>query len=334
MSNIVIDIVTQFTGKKAFKEAETAASKLTGSVKKLAGAFGLAFGTRAVTQFGVAAVKAFAADNLGLGFSNNAEAVNGYISRLEKQTGVLDDELRPAMDRLLRATGDITKSQELLGVALDVSAGTGKSLTQVSQSLQKGYLGQTQALGRLGVGLSKAELTSSNFVEIQARLSTLFSGQATAAANTYAGSLNKLAVASNNAKEAIGQGLVDALAALGGGGEGGLQNTLNLIEKTSTALATFIRRFGVGLGQAKALLSGDFKGFVALGQAEANRGKQASGVTPAIAAELKKAAAEKAAAKRAKELAALTNQNTKAIRLRHRKPPIYSILKRLKSSLP
>lgn len=323
--NVDINIGSKLDAK-GFKQAETALSKLNKTVKSAAGAIGLAYSGRAITQFGIASVKAFAADdkaakvlgktlnNLGLGFGNNAEAVNNYISRLEQQTGVLDDELRPAMDRLLRATGDITKSQELLSLALNISAGTGKTLTQVTQSLQKAYLGQTQALGRLGVGLSKAELTSSNFEEIQARLSTLFAGQATEAANTYAGSLDKLTVAGNNAKEVIGRGLVDALSVLGGGGPGGLENTIKLIERASTSLETFIRRFGVGIAQGKALLSGNFGQFAAIGQAEANRGKVVSGLTPAIAAELKKAAAEKASLKRSKEQTVAITKQTKAIK--------------------
>ena len=326
MADLRIDIASEFVGAKAFKQADTAASALTKQVNRLAKQYLGLYGAQKLTRASFNAVKAFADDdkaarvlgktlnNLGLGFGNNAEAVNNYISGLEKQTGVLDDELRPAMDRLLRATGDITKSQQLLNLALDIAAGTGKSVAQVTQSLQKAYLGQTAALGRLGVGLSKAELASSSFEEIQARLSTLFAGQATQAANTYSGSLDKLAVASNNAKEAIGRGLVDALSILGGGGEGGLQNTIKLIERASTALETFIRRFGVGLAQAKALLSGNFSQFAAIGQAEMNRGKIPSGITPAVAAELKKAAAEKAAIKRSKEQSALLAKNTKAIK--------------------
>jgi hypothetical protein len=154
----------------------------------------------------------------------------------------LDDELRPAMDRLLRATGDVTKSQELLGLALDVAAGTGKSLTQVSQSLQKAYLGQTQALGRLGVGLSKAELTSSSFEEIQARLSTLFAGQATAAADTYAGSLARLTVAGNNAKETIGKGLVDAFVTASNSSS--IDDLIGKIDRAAEAMAGFLRETG------------------------------------------------------------------------------------------
>jgi hypothetical protein len=158
------------------------------------------------------------------------------------QTGVLDDELRPAMDRLLRATGDVAKSQELLNLALDIAAGTGKSVTQVSQSLQKAYLGQTQALGRLGVGLSKAELTSSSFEEIQARLATLFAGQATAAADTYAGSLAKLTIAGNNAKETIGKGLVDALKAASGSST--VDPVVKGIDAIANAIANLARETG------------------------------------------------------------------------------------------
>jgi hypothetical protein len=326
MADLRIDIASVFSGAKAFKQADTATNALSKQVNLLAKRYLGLYGAQKLARSSFNAVKAFAADdkaarvlgrtldNLGLGFGYNAEAVNNYISKLERQTGVLDDELRPAMDRLLRATGDITKSQQLLNLALDIAAGTGKSVAQVSQSLQKAYLGQTAALGRLGVGLSKAELSSSSFEEIQTRLSVLFEGQATQAANTYSGSLDKLAVASNNAKEAIGKGLVDALSILGGGGQGGLQNTIDLIDKASNSLATFIRRFGVGLAQGKALLTGNFGQFAAIGQAETNRGKIGSGITPAISAELKKAAAEKASAKAKATLLKTTQAQTKAIK--------------------
>jgi len=228
VSKIAIQIASEFTGSKAFKQAETSTQKLQKQVSSLAKTLGIALGTAAIVKFGKASVKAFAADdnaarslsktleNLGLNTRYAGSTLNGYISRLEKQTGVLDDELRPAMDRLLRATGSVTKSQELLGLALDISAGTGKDLTTVSQALQKAYLGNTQSLGRLGVGLSKAELTSSSFLQIQDRLTVLFAGQATDASNSYQGSLNKLTIAGNNAKEAIGKGLIDAIAILSG----------------------------------------------------------------------------------------------------------------------
>jgi len=254
LSNVNINIAAEFKGKKAFKEAATATDKLNKNVKGLAKTLIGLYSAQKVLSFSKASVKAFAEDdkaaralgqtlkNLGLAYGSNAGTVNGFISRLEMQTGVLDDELRPAMDRLLRATGDVTKSQELLGLALDISAGTGKSLTQVSQSLQKAYLGQTQALGRLGVGLTKAELTSSSFEEIQTRLSTLFAGQATAAADTYAGSLNKLTVAGNNAKETIGKGLIDAFVTASNSSS--IDDLISKIDRAAEAMAGFLRETG------------------------------------------------------------------------------------------
>ena len=262
MAVVKIDIASEFTGKKAFKKAETSVSQLDKRTKNLGKTLTRTFGTAAVVAFGRASVKAFAEDdkaatslgqtlkNLNLAYGSNIGTVNGYISRLEAQTGVLDDELRPAMDRLLRATGNVAKSQELLNLALDVAAGTGKSVTQVSQSLQKAYLGQTQALGRLGVGLSKAELTSSSFEEIQQKLTTLFAGQAKAAAETYAGQLDKLTIAANNAKETIGKGLFDAIAAIGGGE---LTNATDNIDKLAKGIGDSLSNAGELIGKLEKL---------------------------------------------------------------------------------
>ena len=263
MSNVNINIAAEFKGKKAFKEAQTSTDKLTKNVKGLAKSLLAVYSVQKLYSFSKASVKAFAEDdkaakalgttlkNLGLAYGSNVGTVNGFISRLEMQTGVLDDELRPAMDRLLRATGDVTKSQELLGLALDISAGTGKSLTQVSQSLQKAYLGQTQALGRLGVGLTKAELTSSSFEEIQTRLATLFAGQAAAAADTYAGSLAKLTVAGNNAKETIGEGLVDAIKTASGSNT--IDPLIKGIDRIANAIAGLARETGEFIAITKSL---------------------------------------------------------------------------------
>ena len=268
-ADVRIDIAAQFVGKKAFKEAETSTDRLTKNVKGLAKGLLAVYSAQKVLSYAKASVKAFAEDdkaakalgttlkNLGLAYGSNIGTVNGFISRLEMQTGVLDDELRPAMDRLLRATGDVTKSQELLGLALDIAAGTGKSVTQVSQSLQKAYLGQTQALGRLGVGLTRAELSTSTFEQIQERLSVLFAGQASAAADTYAGSLAKLTVASNNAKETIGQGLVDALMTITNSNT--TDEFIAKIDKAAQSIANFVRETGEFIKITKSIF--DFKNF-------------------------------------------------------------------------
>jgi hypothetical protein len=255
MAQVKIDIASEFTGKKAFKQAETATDKLTRNVKSLAKTFGVVFGTKAVVAFGKASVKAFLEDdnaarslgvtlkNLGLETGNTSLYLNDLISRLEKQTGVVDDQLRPAMDRLLRATGSITKAQNLLGLALDISAGTGKDLTAVSQGLQKAYLGNNASLGKLGVGLSKAELTASSFEVIQKKLAKLFAGQASSAAESYAGQLNKLAIAGNNVKEIIGKGIVDSLVILSD--DDTVSNLADDMENLAIYTADVIRGFGL-----------------------------------------------------------------------------------------
>jgi hypothetical protein len=325
MADLRIDIASEFIGAKAFKQADTATSRLTKQVNTLAKSYLGLVGVQKLLRGAGAAARAFAEDdkaakvlgqtltNLGLGFGDNARIVNTYISNLERQTGVLDDELRPAMDRLLRATGDITKSQKLLSLALDISAGTGKTLTQVSQSLQKGFLGQTQALGRLGVGLSKAELASSSFEDIQTRLAILFEGQAAMAADTYIGKMNKLTVATNNAKEIIGEGLFDALAATGGGGPGGFDNFTKAVEGASKAVAYLVKLVGTNLGILSLFLTGRPGSATDLILGRTPKAPS-TGITPQIAAELKKAAAEKASAKARVALTKTTKEQTKAIK--------------------
>ena len=263
MANIVIDILAEFTGKNAFKSAETSTDKLNKSAKQLGKTLGLTFSGAAVLAYAKKSIKAAAEDQAAqaslvqtlknLGYENKAvaDSVNGFISNLERQTGILDDELRPAMDRLLRATGSVTESQKLMGLALDISAGTGKDLGQVTQSLQKAYLGQTQALGRLGVGLSKAELASSNFEEITGRLSVLFAGQAQRQADSFKGSIDKLGVAANNVSEIIGTGLIDALKNLGD--DGSVDDLAKGMEDFALFTADAIRGVGVLLDALKAI---------------------------------------------------------------------------------
>jgi hypothetical protein len=324
MADLKIDIASVFSGKKAFQDAAKSTLSLNSQVKSLAKSYVGLFTVQRLARSGFNAAKAFAQDdkaarvltqsldNLGLAFAD--PSVKNFIADLEKQFGVLDDQLRPAFQRLLTTTGSVTEAQSLLRTALDLSAASGADVLSVAGDLSKGYVGQTRALAKYGIGLTQAELKAMSFEEVQTRINTLFGGQATVAVDTYAGALQRLSVASNNAKEVIGGGLLDALAALGGGGEGGLTNTLNLIEKTSTALATFIRRFGVGVGQLAALARGDFQAFKAIGEGELNRGKDTSGITPAIRTELNKAAADKAAAKNRAALLKTTKEQTKAIK--------------------
>jgi hypothetical protein len=225
MPNLVVSAVAKWNGS-ALKKGEKQISQFQKTTNLLAKSFAAAFAVRKITQFGKASVQAFAADekaakslaialqNTGNGFATIA--TEGFIARMQDTFKVLDDELRPAFQTLLNATGSITKAQQGLQLALDVSAGTTKDLASVSAALAKGFAGQTTALSRLGAGLDKATLASGDMDKIMAALTTKFSGQALAATTTYTGQMNALAVASANAKEEIGKGLLDSIALLGG----------------------------------------------------------------------------------------------------------------------
>jgi hypothetical protein len=259
MSNIVIDIAAQFTGKGAFKQAETSTEKLTAGVKSLAKTLGVAFSATAVLNYAKASVRAAAEDekaqkqlalalkNVGLG--RDAAASEGFIQKLEKEFGVLDDNLRPAYQQLAIATRDSAESQRLLQLALDISASTGKDLGSVTSALSKAYLGNNTALSKLGVGISKADLKSKSFQDITEELSKTFAGSATESANTFQGSIDKLSVASNNAKEIIGQGLITALQGLSE--EDGINDLTDDIENFATEVSKAIQAVGLLLGLLK-----------------------------------------------------------------------------------
>lgn len=141
-------------------------------------------------------------------------AVETQITKTALATGVADDQLRPALQRLALSTGDTAKAQELLNLALDVSQSTGKPLETVANALGKAYDGNTTALGKLGIGLSSAELKTMSFTDVQGRLSDLFGGAAAKNAETFQGRMDRLKVAFDEAKETIGYALLPIIEKL------------------------------------------------------------------------------------------------------------------------
>jgi hypothetical protein len=130
------------------------------------------------------------------------------ILKTSLATGVADDELRPAMQRLAVSTKDVGEAQRLLALALDISKGSGKDLESVANALGKAQDGNTTALQRLGLGLSKAELATLSFTEIQTKLSELYGGAAAANAETFQGKIDRLKVGFDEAKESLGTALL------------------------------------------------------------------------------------------------------------------------------
>ena len=141
-------------------------------------------------------------------------SVEEYIYQTSIAVGVTDDELRPSFDRLLRSVKNIDDAIRLQTLALDISAGTGRSLAQVSEALAKAYDGNFGALKRLGAGIDESIIKNKDFEGAVAALSQTFAGQADVAANTYAGRVERLKIAFNEAKESIGFALLPQLGAL------------------------------------------------------------------------------------------------------------------------
>jgi phage shock protein A len=260
VANIFVAASATWNGK-ALKKAKQDVSVFDKQVKKLGGTLAAAFSARAIVRFGKETVKAFAADEAAAksleiqlkntGFAFSSPAVELYIANLQKTTGVLDDELRPAFQQLLTVTGSITTSQNALNTAMDVSAATGKSLSQVTTALSRAYAGNTTGLSRLGAGLDKALLKAGNMDDIMAELNKKFSGQALARLDTYAGKMSLFAASVANAEEIIGKGLLDALTELGD--DKSIEGLSNNMEDFATATSEVIVGLGRVIGKLKAI---------------------------------------------------------------------------------
>jgi hypothetical protein len=142
------------------------------------------------------------------------KSVEDYITKTSLAYGVTDDDLRPSLERLARATGDVQKAQELQTLAIDIAAGSGKSLEAVSNALAKAQEGNTAALGKLGVGLSAATLKTLSMDEITKKLADTFENQASVKADTFQGKMARLSIAFDEGKETVGGFILDAITPL------------------------------------------------------------------------------------------------------------------------
>jgi hypothetical protein len=208
--------------KKADTEIQTFGDKVGAFGKKAALAFAAAAVAAAgyATKLAIDGVKAAIEDEQAqLRLANALKAATGatdaqikatedMILKTSLATGVADDQLRPALQRLAVSTKDTVEAQNLLNLALDISKATGKDLESVANALGRAQDGNTTSLGRLGLGLSKAELATLSFTEIQTKLSDLYGGAAAANAETFQGKIDRLKVGFDEAKESLGFALL------------------------------------------------------------------------------------------------------------------------------
>lgn len=244
--------------KAANADVENSSSKL-GDFSKKAGLAFAAAGAAAALYAGkllVDGVKSAIEDeaaqaSLAKTLGNVTGATNDQISAVEEQIkknqllfGVSDQQLRPSLERLLRATKDVSEAQKLQSLALDIAAGSGKSLEAVSNALGKAYEGNSGALAKLGVGLSAAQLKTMSMDDVTQALATTFGGQATAKADTFQGKMLRLSETFNEAKETVGGYVLNALTPLLDG----------FVNKGIPAITAFSDSLGKTLGPAFATI--------------------------------------------------------------------------------
>lgn len=189
-----------------------------GTAAKVSGAALLGLGAAAISAGNAAAEDAAQQAVLATALRKNAGANDEAIASTEdwidataRATGVADDQLRPALATLVRATGDTAVAQGALTTAMDVSAATGKSVESVSAALAKGYAGNTSALGRLVPGLDEAAIKSGDMALVMDDLAAKTGGTAAAAADTAAGSMARMGVTMDETKETLGAALIPAM---------------------------------------------------------------------------------------------------------------------------
>lgn len=207
---------------EADKAVEDNSSKISEFGKKAAAAFAVAAaaavayagklavdGVKSAIEDEQAQLRLAAALKTATGATEDQiKATEDMILKTSLATGVADDELRPALQRLAVSTKDTEKAQKLLSLALDISKGSGKDLEQVATALARAHDGQETALGRLGIGLSAAELKTMSFTQIQQKLSDLYGGAASKNAETFQGKIDRLKVGFDEAKESLGLALL------------------------------------------------------------------------------------------------------------------------------
>ena len=188
-------------------------------------------------------------------------ATEDFITQMQFATGVADDALRPALGSLVRATNDLTVGQDLLNLAMNVSAGTGRDLETVSLALGKAYNGNLGGLTKLGIALDPNIIKTKDFGAAQAELTKQFGGAAAAAANTYEGQLKRLGIVFAELNETIGYAILNnryvkdainrlpdaAAAAIAAFGEKGLKGALSAFLDEMGIVGAYTKKWGLSI---------------------------------------------------------------------------------------
>jgi hypothetical protein len=168
-------------------------------------------------------------------------AVERFISSLGKSAAISDDEARPAFQKLIVATKDVAKATDLMNLATDVAAATGKPLVDVTDALAKAYAGNMKGLNSLSPEIKGMIKDGASLAEVQAVLTANFGGAGEAAANTAAGGMKKLGIAFAETKESIGAAFLPIMLKL----QPVLEKFANWAQENPDLLAAVIAGMGI-----------------------------------------------------------------------------------------
>lgn len=245
MPNLIVSAVAEWNGK-ALSKGSNQIKGFEKTVKGLGRTLGITFSAAALLGYSKKAVAAYGeqiaeAKRLdtalrNLGFSYATAEAEGYIDAVEKATGVNRDVLQPSFIQLAQVTRSTTIAQSMLNTALDVSAGTGMDLVSATKILSQAYVGNLKGLKQLNLGLTQAELSSKSYLEIEKLIAAQYAGQSKNAADSYAGAVNRLKIAAEQASEQIGQSLVSAL----GTSSGGMDKLIDKVDSAADSISGLI----------------------------------------------------------------------------------------------
>jgi hypothetical protein len=217
---VSVDLLTRLK-PQGFRDLEKQTNRSAKNLQKFGRKMATIFGAGALVAFLKKSVLAFSEnekalkrlnlelDNVNLGFASGI--ASDFIRNLSLATGIADDELNPALQRLVRSTYTLTDAQKLLTLAVDISKRTGKDLSSISVALERAYLGQTTSLARLNIGYTTASLKGKEFNEILGDLQKRYGGGALATQDDFGTSIDRIKVAFEEAQEAVGEGFVKGL---------------------------------------------------------------------------------------------------------------------------
>ncbi|CAB4173975.1 hypothetical protein UFOVP974_19 [uncultured Caudovirales phage] len=249
-AKVAINIASEFTGKKAFKQADAAVSNLGKSLKRaLIGVSMAAFAKSAISAFVVAdkTAQSFANTMNNIGLKEATADILAMTDAMEMQFGVAASRLIPAYQKFAVITRDTADSQQLLNLALDVAAGTGNNLETVTNAFTRALNGNNASLGKLGSNLTKTDLQTLSLNENLEKLAQNYAGAASTASETLSNKITRVGLAFQKAKEKIGGGLIDAFVIASGSAN--IEELQRSIINFGTAAAEVFAKVGNLIGQ-------------------------------------------------------------------------------------